>query len=83
MGKWILGLLTGLAILVQSLFVRRTEERLTQERDTARVKADEAEILAEGRENESAVLMGLQKKHASLDALHGDDLVDELNARNK
>ena len=83
MGKWVLGILAAIATwAIRSFFSRRTEERLTKERDTALVNAEEAKILAEGKTNECAVLRDLQKKNARLDALDGDDLLGELNARN-
>jgi len=58
------------------------EERLANERDAARVEAEEAKILEKGKAHEGAVLKNLQKKDDALDVLTGDDLVDELNARN-
>jgi hypothetical protein len=87
MRKWVIGLLGGLsavvAMLVRGIFARRTEERLTKERDKALVDAEEAKILAEGKANEADVLRDLRTKTAALDALDGDDLVGGLNARNK
>ena len=81
--KWILGALMGFILAVRSLLAGRTQERLTRERDAALADAQEAKIREEGKSHEAAVLRTLQKKNARLDALDGDDLLDELNARNR
>jgi len=83
MGKWILGLLAGIGLLIRDFLSRRTEERLTAERNAALVNAEEAKIREQGKTHEVTVLKDLQKKNAALDALDGDDLLDELNDRNK
>ena len=83
MWKWILAALSGIALFVQGFLHRRTETKLTQERDAALVNAAEAKIQAEGKTNEAARLRELQKKNAKTDALDGDDLLDDLNTRNR
>ena len=87
MNEVILGILAGLMAMggwfFRDIFAQRTQEKLTKERDEARLDAEETKIIERARANETAVLRDLQKKNAAIDALDGDDLLDELNARNK